>query len=263
MRIVNRIATSAAFAVTCTAFAQFDREGQQATGYIEIGGGAATVTNGQGNWSGAYLRGSYGYPNQDILNYEVRAAKRFGEDGVYFGVLYSHFFKPDLYASFGVASSTKGFFFPGVRVDASISKIWGEKKDFVTTLGTTYYRARDTYHDWAGFLDLTYYAGPVIFQAGTRYNVSSPGSVKSWSGYGAVTYNKPKDVMLTFRYGGGREAYLPLGGTLTNVDFASNTYSVNLRKWINQEWGFNANYEWYDNPSYKRNGFEIGIFRDF
>ncbi|MCW5943516.1 MAG: YaiO family outer membrane beta-barrel protein [Fimbriimonadaceae bacterium] len=236
---------------------------QKATGYVEVGGGASKVTNGQGDWSGAYLRGSYGFPKKDIVNFEVRSAKRFKDDGFYLGFLWTHYVQPDVYTSFGVGTSTGGFFFPKVRVDGSVSKIWGAKQDVVTTVGATYNQARDTYYDWAGFFDLTYYVANVVLQLGTRYNVSYPGSAKSWSGYGAISIVKAKDYMLTFRYGGGRESYLPLGGTLVPVDFSSTTYSVGLRKWLNNDWGFNATYEWYTNPNYKRNGFELGVFRDF
>lgn len=245
------------------AMAQFLDGDRKATGYIEVGGGIANVTNNQGNWSGGYIRGQYGYPQQSILNFEVRAARRFNEDGVYFGFLYSHYLQPDLYVNIGVASSTSGFYFPVIRGDLSVSKKWGEKEDVVTTLGATYFQARDTYKDWAGFFDIAYYIEKVILQLGARYNASYPGNQRSWSGYGAVTYHEPQQFMLTFRYGQGREAYLPLGGTLVPVDFESKTYGVNLRMWTGKQFGFNAAYEWYENPSYRRNGFEFGVFREF
>jgi YaiO family outer membrane protein len=234
------------------------------SGWSEVGFNFYELTGGEPDWFGQYLRGVVDVANRDVWYYEVVNARRFGDDGVFFGIGNTHVFNEDWYSTVNVGTSAGGVFWPQFRADAFISRKWLARRELVTTLGVGYYDAKDVHYDVSGFLGFAYYfTTPWIVEGGLRYNISFPGLVTAPGPFVAVTYGRNKAYYVTGRFGFGREAYQVVGENEALVDFASQVVTLTWRHWVTRDWGFRLSAEYYHNPNYERAGFELGIFRDF
>lgn len=233
------------------------------TNYVEVGGSLATLTDSFGNFSGGYARTSIA-TGKHVVFAEINGQREFEDAGVYFAVGDTYNINEDWYASAVVGSSGGGFFWPRFRTDAFINKKWLERKQWITTVGYGYYKAKDVHHDQSFFLGTTYYfAKPWILEEGIRFNVSNPGKVFSPSGFVAVTQGSNKKHYLTLRAGFGEEAYQLVGPTALLNDFTSQTMTVTWRQWVGKNWGFNAIADFYHSPFYFRSGGIFGVFKEF
>ncbi|HMV99976.1 MAG TPA: YaiO family outer membrane beta-barrel protein [Acidobacteriota bacterium] len=234
------------------------------SGTIEVGFDRHWLTDGQEDWAGAYLRAFWASDSKNTWMGEMSHQSQFGDQGTYFAVGNTHAFNDRWYSNVSVGTSAGGFFWPRVRVDAFINRKWGEKKKLVTTIGTGYFDAKSVYHDNSFFAGATYYASPSwIVEGGVRVNVSNPGRIVAQSQFLAVTQGQNKHHYVTARYSFGREAYQLLAPSAPIVDFSSQVMSVTWRQWTSKNWGFKVHVEHYDNPSYRRTGLEMGVFKDF
>jgi YaiO family outer membrane protein len=234
------------------------------TGWIEAGINFHELTGTEPDWFGQYLRGVVDVANRNIWYYEVVNQRKFGDEGVFFGVGNTHVFNQDWYSTLSVGTSAGGVFWPQFRADAFVSRKWLAARNLVTTLGAGYYDAKDVHYDVSGFIGAAYYfETPWIVEGGLRYNVSFPGPVTAPGPFVAVTYGRHKAYYVTLRFGFGREAYQVVGPDEAITDFASQVATLTWRHWVTRDWGFRLSGEYYHNPDYERAGVELGIFRDF
>jgi YaiO family outer membrane protein len=233
------------------------------TNFIEAGGSLATLTNAFGSFSGGYARG-VASEGRHILFAEINGQREFKDAGVYFAVGDTYNFNDDWYGSVVVGSSAGGFFWPRFRSDGFINKKWLGRKQWITTAGYGYYKAKDIHYDQSFFLGTTYYfSKPWIVEEGIRFNLSNPGNVFSPSTFVAVTQGNNKQRYVTVRVGFGEEAYQLVGPTASLTDFNSQTYTVTWRQWVGKNWGFNAIADFYHSPFYFRSGGILGLFKEF
>ncbi len=232
--------------------------------YIEGGLNYHSVSNNQGNWFGQYVKGEAQFDKRNRWRAEISHQRAFKETGAYASIANIHEFNSDWYSDISVGTGTDAFFLPRVRVDAFLNRKFLPDRNFIGTVGTGVYRARRTYTDYSGFIGGTYYfPTPWILQGGVRFNVSNPGSVFAPSGFVAVTQGKQKEHFITARYGVGREAYQLISPNKTINEFTSYDLSLNVRKWVTNDWGVTAKAEYYKNPNYHRTGATLGIFKEF
>lgn len=233
-------------------------------GYVEVGGSHATLTAGEPDWWGAYLRGALDVGTRDTVLYEVTGAGRFDDEGVFFGLGLTHTFDPDWHATVSAGTSAGGIFFPRFRADGFLNRKWLDRRQLVTTLGLGYYDAKDVHHDWSLYAGFAYYfETPWIVEGGLRLTISSPGAVRAYQPFLAATYGRHKAYYVTARVGTGNEAYQVVGPETVLVDFLSQTASLTWRQWLGRDWGVRVSAEYYHNPTYQRVGVEFGVFRDF
>jgi YaiO family outer membrane protein len=233
------------------------------TDYVESGGNDLVLTNGFGQWTGGYARGVVTLGNH-ILNGEVSGQREFGDAGIYFAAGDTYNFNSDWYGSLTVGSSAGGFFWPLYRGDAFLNRKLLNHKQFIATLGFSYYAAKDPHRDRSFYAGSTYYfQRPWILEEGIRFNVSNPGSVFSPAGFVAVTQGRNKHHYLTVRGGWGKEAYQRIGPVATLTDLQSQTFTITWRQWMGTNWGLNVVLDGYHNPFYTRGGTTFGFFRDF
>jgi len=233
------------------------------TNYVESGGNYLALTDGFGNWTGGYARGVI-TQRKNIWNAEINGQREFGDAGVYFGVGDTYNFNPDWYGSLTLGSSAGGFFWPRFRADGFINKKWMGRRQLITTLGFSYYAAKDVHRDHSLFIGSTYYFEKAwILEEGVRFNVSNPGSVFSPAGFIAVTQGRNQQRYITLRAGLGKEAYQLVGPTSTITDFHSQTLTITWRQWAGPHWGFNVVADYYHNPAYLRGGTSFGFFKEF
>lgn len=233
------------------------------TNYVESGGSYMDLSNGYGYWADGYGRGAWNVKN-NTWNAEVTGRHEFGDAGVYFATGDTHTFDPNWYASLTLGSSAGGFFWPRLRTDAFLNRKWLGSKRWITTIGYSYYAAKDVHRDHSFYLGSTYYfEKPWILEVGTYFNLSNPGTVFAPAGFLAATHGRNKHYYVVVRAGFAEEAYQLIGPTTTLTDFNSQTLTITWRKWAGQNWGFNFVGDYYHSPFYTRGGSSFGLFKDF
>jgi YaiO family outer membrane protein len=233
------------------------------TNYVESGGSYMALSNGYGYWAGGYSRAVYQQGN-DVWNAEINGQHEFGDAGVYFAAGDTHTFSPDWYGALTVGSSAGGFFWPRFRTDAFINHKNLGRKQLITTAGFGYYIAKDVHRNSNFFLGTTYYfEKPWIVEEGVYFNISDPGTIFAPSGFVAITQGRDKQQYITVRAGFGEEAYQIVGPTTVLTQFNSETFTITWRKWLGQNWGFNAVADSYHSPFYVRGGSSFGFFKEF
>lgn len=230
---------------------------------LELSTGAQRLTNGFGNWRDVTLRGAYGL-DKHLLQGELSAHRRFGEDGVFLGLSDTYTFNEDWYGSLAVGVGDGAFYLPRYRVDGTIYRKLLPNRSLVASLGLGYYKAPGGNSDQSVSLGAAYYfEAPWIVEGGIRLNRSSPGSVDTQQQFVAVTYGRNKQDLVTARYGWGEEGYLAVAANRQLVNFESREASVSWRHWFNPRTGVLVGANRYSNPSYRRSGVTVGVFHDF
>lgn len=230
---------------------------------LELSTGAQRLTNGFGNWRDVTLRGAYGL-DKHLLQGELSAHRRFGEDGVFLGLSDTYTFNEDWYGSLAVGVGDGAFYLPRYRVDGTIYRKLLPNRNLVASLGLGYYKAPGGNSDQSVSLGAAYYfEAPWIVEGGIRLNRSSPGSVGTQQQFVAVTYGRNKQDLVTARYGWGEEGYLAVAANRQLVNFESREASVSWRHWFNPRTGVLVGANRYSNPSYRRSGVTVGVFHDF
>jgi YaiO family outer membrane protein len=231
---------------------------------IEAGMNYHSVSNNQGDWTGQFIRGQYQADAKNRWSAELLHQHAFKDDGYYASLGNTHTFNEKWFSEVAAGVGTSASFLPRFRADANINRRWLKAGNFVTTLGTTFTKASETYEGYGIHLGGSYYfSSPWALQAGVRLEMTNPGSVYAASGYSAVTYGYNKSYLLSGRIGYGREAYQLLdSGNITNA-FNSKSIGLNWRQWLGDDWGFNAGTEYYDNPYYDRTGGTFSVFKEF
>jgi YaiO family outer membrane protein len=230
---------------------------------LELSTGAQRLTNGFGNWRDVTLKGAYGL-DKHLLQGELSAHRRFGEDGVFLGLSDTYTFNEDWYGSLAVGAGDGAFYLPRYRVDGTIYRKLLPNRNLVASLGLGYYKAPGGNSDQSVSLGAAYYfEAPWIVEGGIRLNRSSPGSVGTQQQFVAVTYGRNKQDLVTARYGWGEEGYLAVAANRQLVNFESREASVSWRHWFNPRTGVLVGANRYSNPSYRRSGVTVGVFHDF
>lgn len=238
----------------------------QSAGVVEAGANYHFVTNDFGDWFGQYLKGEIQTDPNNRWNAEALHQREFGGSGFYGAVGNTHVFNEDWYSVVNIGAGADAEFLPRYRIDVFLNRKWLSQRQLVTTIGVGEYKAMDGQHrDRSLFLGSSYYFQtiPWIVQGGIRFNTSDPGGVNSTSQFVAVTQGRNKDHFITLRYGFGEEAYQIIDSGQTLSDFNSQVVSLQVKKWVGDDWGFNTQAERYHNPNYDRTGFTFGLFKEF
>lgn len=231
----------------------------------EVGVKYYDVNEGFADTYGTYARFNHAPASgKDLWFAEIAYLDRFDDSGTYFSAGNTHHWSDLYYSTVSVGTSAGGFFWPSWRVDASISRRWLPKRNFVSTVGIGYIDAKDDHRDISALVEGTYYfESPWIVQAGVRLNESDPGSVVSPSGYAAVTYGRDFERFVTLRYGAGQQGYEALSSPAFIVDFPFQEVSLTWREWVRRDIGFNLVAYGFQSDPYDQLGFELGVFKEF
>ena len=230
---------------------------------LELSAGGQNLSGGFGNWRDVTLRGTYGLPSH-VLQGELSQNHRFGVNGTFVGLSDTYTINDDWHGSVAVGAGDGAFYLPKFRVDATLYRKFLQGRNLVGSVGVGYYDAPTGYTDRSVSLGATYYfEAPWIVEGGVRMNTSNPGSVTSQQQFVALTYGRPKQNLVTGRYGWGSEGYLAVGTGAQLVNFDSREASLTWRHWVNANTGVLVGVNRYTNPSYRRSGAMVGIFHDF
>lgn len=230
---------------------------------VELSAGSQRLSAGFGNWRDITLRGVYGAGNH-VWQGELSAHRRFGVSGTFASLGDTVTLNPDWFAGASLGVGSGAFYLPRLRADAFVARKWLPARNLVTSVGFGYYDAPDGHVDRSLSLGGAYYfEQPWVVQAGIRFNESDPGSISTTQQHVAVTYGREKKDVVTARIGWGREGYQAIAQNTRLVDFASREASLTWRHWFSDRWGFLIGAEVYRNPSYDRNGVQVGVFHQF
>ena len=235
-----------------------------AQGEFELGGIYYDLSDNFADTSGVYARGRLGPYGPNEWRAELVQLDRFDDDGLFAAVGNIHQFNEEWFSDIAIGSSSGGFFFPELRIDATLNKRWLEGLNLVTSVGVTYFDAKDIHTDTGYRLETTYYSPtPWRFQAGIQYNESEPGSVGSVSGFGAVSHSIVGERELTFRLGGGEQAYQAFENDSFQVDVNFLSLRFVARQWVGANWGINFVADSYHSTTFDQHGVEVGLFKVF
>jgi len=230
-------------------------------GTIEASGFVHQVTNDFGDWRGGRLRVVLPAGARNVFYLEGVGQRAFGDDGAYASLAHQHAFGDSWISYLGVGGGTGEFYFPDVRVDASLGRKLLPSRRLLVTVGGTWVRSKDVYRDRALMASLTGYLGrAAVLEAGGRFNWSTPGDVASQRGYLALTLGTTGSRYLVVRGAAGSEGYQLTGSGTTERKFNSSEASISWREWLGSRAGIVVGAEWYDNPFYTRTGVQLGLF---
>ncbi len=233
-------------------------------GELEAGGIYYNVNDGFADTRGAYVRGRLDTGLANQWRAEAVELSRLGDEGFFGAVGNVHQFNSDWFSSLSIGSSSGGFFWPELRTDTSLSRRWLAGRNLVTTVGVTYFDAKDIHSDTGfNFEAVWYSASRWIVQAGTTYNLSHPGSVASTSGFVALSHAENGKRIVTARLGGGEQAYQPFADEGFNVGITFGSMRLSCKQWIGKRWGVNVVADSYLSSTYDQHGVEVGLFQEF
>ncbi len=215
-------------------------------------------------WNGRFVRGLVHTSPTNTVSAEANDLREFGGHGSLFVLGDTVDLDQDWYVAAVAQAGAAGFFLPRKRFDLDVHRKLLADRSLVVSLGASAIDARDVHRDRAIKLSAAYYlASAWVLEGGATLNRSNPGDVRAPSGFFAVTQGQAKEHFLSIRYGTGREAYQIVGAGATLSDFISRTTTFTWRQWFTQNWGMQLRGENYRNPTYHRNGGEVGVFHDF
>ena len=206
-------------------------------------------------------RGAWVFGDGDVFRAEILDERKFGSRGGVAGIGYTSVLSPDWYVAGNLALGHGGPNWATTRVDVELSTKWTEQRDILTRVA--FYQARfDNNRSDRGLrLGLVgYLPGSVVLETGVAFNISEPGAVRSRMPFISATIGREGVQYLSLRASRGSEAYQAIGAGQQLVDFNSRSVGVAWRRWVDRQWGFIVQAEFYRNPTYERATLGTGIF---
>jgi len=231
--------------------------------WVEAGAFHHAVSNDYGDWTGAYARAVIPVGSRDIFYGEAVTQRAFNDRGTFVGLANRHEWGAGFFTLAAGGHGMDARFFPEWRADVTAGQRFGARQRVVATAGASYIRSRDVYRDYAATGSLAVYLTGIVFEAGARYNASTPGDVQALRGYSAITAVPSPRRSVALRIGGGEEGYQLLGNAGLLQRFTSTEASVAWRERVTGGWGVLLQADAYRNPFYTRAGGTLGVARYF
>jgi|GEM_PF-1204758 len=241
--------------------AQAPLAGGLAGGWIEANAFAQSVSNGFGNWQGAYLR-AVRPSARDTWYVDGLALRAFNESGAQLGVAHRHDWSGRVFHLLGANVGNGASILPRARADGAIGLRFGPARRLQATAGLSYVKSVATLSDLAGVASLAWYAPHnLVIDIGGRYNTSRPGNIHSHRLSTTVMWTPSAKRSLSARLIGGSEGWQIVRTGITLTRFHSNEASLAWREKISAHSALSAQADWYTNPFYTRSGVTLGVAR--
>lgn len=177
---------------------------------------------------------------------------------------YKHWSR-NFYTFTAVGGGTNSGYIPHFRADQDFNIIFGPKQQFVWVLGGSYIQFYDVHRTYLFSTGLLAYLHKWIVQYRFFYNISNPGSEKSYSQIASLGYGQEGKhwTFGTFSY--GNQAYLATNlVTPEAVQFKSHLLGINHRQWLGKNWGLFGDFNYFQlHKAYDKYGGSLGIFTTF
>jgi YaiO family outer membrane protein len=255
------MAVGVASLLTSALHAQAPLAGGLPGGWIEANAIAQRVTNGYGDWAGAYVRGVR--PSaRDTWYLDALALHAFGEDGVQVGATHRHDWTGRVFQMIGASFGSGAPIMPRGRVDAALGVRLGAARRWQAAGGISYVKSVTELSDVAGIASLAWYAPHnVMVEVGGRYNSSRPGDIRSHRLSATSVWTPSSRRTFSLRVIGGTEGWQVVRTGTTLTQFASQETALAWREKITERWAVSAQGDWYHNPYYTRSGVTLGVAR--
>jgi YaiO family outer membrane protein len=195
------------------------------------------------------------------LQAEVLDERKFGAHGGVAALAYTRVLSPDWFGTGTLVFGHGGPNWANARGDLQLSRKWLAQRQLVTSVAATYAVFDNQRSDSGLRLSAAWYLElPAVLEAGVLFNRSQPGSITSQMPFVSATLGSQGQQYLSLRASSGTEAYQALGAAAQLVNFRSHSVAATWRRWIAPQWGFTAQAEQYNNPTYQRNSLGLGLF---
>lgn len=229
--------------------------------WVELNGLAQSVTNGYGDWRGAYAR--LVLPSaRDTWYVDALALDAFGERGAQVGVTQRHDWNGRVFQMIGANVGSGASIMPRARVDGALGLRFGPSRRLQLTGGASYVKSVTELSDVAGIASLAWYAPhAVMIEVGGRYNISRPGDIKSHRVSSSIVWTPSPRRSFSARAIGGSEGWQVVRTGTTLTRFHSNDFSLAWREKVTSSIALSVQGDWYHNPFYTRSGVTLGVAR--
>ncbi|MGB9638503.1 MAG: YaiO family outer membrane beta-barrel protein, partial [bacterium] len=222
------------------------------------------------NSYGEYKTFSYNFYNQlsndktyffsfSVFNRKIEKDGVMGSFGIYKD------WNPNLYTYSSISISTNTIYLPKYRIDHEFYLKTLKSKNLVLNLGGSYIKYFNNSNNTIFSLGLIYYGNGFNFTYKYLINNSDPGNIISYTNIYSLGLGYEKKSWLYLNYNVGNQSYLAT--YLPNPILVNNKakyYSINYRKWLNNNSGFIIEYNYLDlKNSYTKNGFIFGFFKEY
>jgi YaiO family outer membrane protein len=170
-----------------------------------------------------------------------------------------------LYTYTAVAFGTKTVYLPEARIDHTFNIKFGPEQKLVWLIGVTSIHYYTRYSDFILSTGMTAYLDTWVPEYRIFKNISSPGSVVSYSHLLSLAYGRELWQWTTAVVGFGKQAYQALELAAPG-EIKSDSFSVTLkhRRWLQNNYGLMGELSYFDlQETYKKGGFLLGVFREF
>jgi YaiO family outer membrane protein len=170
-----------------------------------------------------------------------------------------------LYTFTAVAVGTNTVYLPATRIDLTFNMKFGPEQRLVWLIGGTSIRYNTPHSDLILSTGLTAYLDTWVPEYRIFRNVSSPGSVVSYSHLLSLAYGRELWQWTTAVVGFGNQAYQALElATPENIKTDSFSFTLKHRRWIQKGYGLIGELSYFNlQETYKKGGFQLGVFREF
>ena len=229
--------------------------------WIEANALAQNVTNGYGDWRGAYVRGVRP-STRDTWYVDVLALHAFRENGIQLGAAHRHDWTGRVFQMVGASVGNGASIMPRARGDAALGLRLGAQRRWQATGGVSFVKSVTELSDLAGIASLAWYAPHnLMIEVGGRYNSSRPGNIQSHRLSTTTVWTPSATRTFSLRGIGGSEGWqiVRTGTTLTRFRSQETTFA--WREKVTDDLALNAQVDWYRNPYYTRSGVTVGVAR--
>lgn len=172
---------------------------------------------------------------------------------------------PSFYTYSSISAGTDSVYAPKFRFDNDFNFKFGENKNLIWTVGTTYIKYFDVHKDFILSTGFTWYLKDLILSYRIFRNESDPGSVQSFSHSVSLQSGREKWRWLYLTFSFGHQAYTATYLT-TPEEIRKRSYEIVLggRKWLGDNWGIFGNLSYFHLlKGYVKYGITSGIFTEF
>lgn len=231
--------------------------------WIEAGVTAHSVTNDLGDWRGAWVRSVIPAGTRNTVWADALALEAFGERGVQVGIAHRHDWTGRFFHMAGVTVADGAPIFARVRADVQGGVRLGTTRSVVAAVGVSHVRSVQDLTDAALTGAVAWYAPHgVILETGVRANTSWPGRIRTARFTGGATWMGAQRSF-SVRGIGGEEGWQVLSAQTALVRFSSQEFALSWRERLGARWSSAVQVDRYDNPTYARTGFTIGLARSW
>ncbi len=219
---------------------------------------------------GEYKTITYNYFNKinDTTTYFVSSSlfsRTIDKEGALINIGAYKDWNKNLYTYSSISFGTNSNYLPRYRLDHEFYFKTLKDKNLVLSLGSSYIKYFNVHSDLILSVGFTYYRDGYNFTYKYLINNNNPGSFISYTNIYSLGIGYEKKYWLYLNYNVGDQSYLAT--YLINpieVNNKSYYYSINYRKWTKDNSGFIIEYNYLNlKDSYTKNGFVLGIFKEY